>query len=168
MEFKVKYGRARAAGVCAWATIVLALGFAAAVPSTALAGTAKPRRQQVLHQAGRSVKLTPPRDRPRALRFTRVRPGHLYVGPPRASTSIIGGTDAVQGELGFLAFVAYLGQDSTTVCSGTVVAANVILTAAHCVLDDSNDAVLDPSGFRVVTGSVDWTTGSARQVNGVS
>jgi hypothetical protein len=74
----------------------------------------------------------------------------------------------VQGELGFLAFVAYLGRDSTTVCSGTVVAANVILTAAHCVLDDGNNAVLDPSGFRVVTGSVDWTSGSARQVSEVS
>jgi V8-like Glu-specific endopeptidase len=72
----------------------------------------------------------------------------------------------MQGELGFMAFVAYVGQDSTTVCSGTVVAANVILTAAHCVLDDTNGATLDPSGFRVVTGSVDWT-GSARQRGGL-
>ena len=168
MEFKVKYRRARAARVCAWATMVLALGFAAAVPSTALAGTAKSGREKVLHQAGRLVQVTQPRHRLRALGFTRVRPGHLYVGPPRANTSVIGGTDAVQGELGFLAFVAYLGPDSTTVCSGTVVAANVILTAAHCVLDDGNNATLDPSGFRVVTGSVDWTTGSARQVSGVS
>ncbi|MGZ4221922.1 MAG: S1 family peptidase [Solirubrobacteraceae bacterium] len=114
------------------------------------------------------ARATPPRGRLRALGFARGRPGHLLLGPPRANPSIIGGTDVAQGELGFLAFVAYFGQDSTTVCSGTVVAANVILTAAHCAVDEGTGATLDPSGFRVVTGSVDWTDDSARNVSGVS
>ena len=114
MEFKAKYGRARAASVLAASTLFLAFGFAATVPSTTMAGTAKPRQRQVSHQPGRSVKLTPPRNRPRALGFARVRPGHVHVGPRRPNTAVIRGTDAVQGELGFLAFVAYFGQDSTT------------------------------------------------------
>jgi elastase-1 len=49
-----------------------------------------------------------------------------------------------------------------------VVAANVILTAAHCAVDESTGATLDPSGFRVVTGSVDWTNDAVRHVSGVS
>jgi hypothetical protein len=149
-------------------TLVLAFGFAAAVPSTTLAGTAKPRQRQVLHEPSRSVKLTWPRNRPRALEFARVRPGHLHVGPRRPNTAIIGGTDAVQGELGFLAFVRYFGAGFTATCTGTVVAPNVILTAAHCTQDEATGVALDPSGFRVVTGSVDWTNASLRQVSGVS
>jgi secreted trypsin-like serine protease len=53
-------------------------------------------------------------------------------------------------------------------CTGTVVAPNVVLTAGHCGVDDTTGAALDPSGYAVVTGSVDWTNQAARQVSPVS
>jgi hypothetical protein len=38
-------------------------------------------------------------------------------------------------------------------CSGTVVSVNMILTAAHCLLNESETAFLRPEGFEVLTGS---------------
>jgi hypothetical protein len=161
MRFKMKYGRARTAWLSAGTATVLALGLAsaAAIPSAASAAAAKP--SHLLSPA-------PPRSGLPAFPFTLGRSGRQHVGSPHVNTAIIGGTDAAQGELGFLAFIAYFGQDTTTVCSGTVVAANVILTAAHCARDESTGAALDPSGFRIVTGSVDWTNASVREVSEVS
>jgi secreted trypsin-like serine protease len=53
-------------------------------------------------------------------------------------------------------------------CSGTVVSTNVVLTAGHCGVEESTGAVLGPSGYRVVTGAVDWTDTVNRRVSGVS
>ena len=159
MSFKVSHARARTARSWARIPVVVALGLVVAVPSTAFAGAGKPRQAQARYQAGHLLRPVPPRSGLRPLDSA-----------PRSNAhpEIVGGTDVAQGELGFVAFVAYLGQDTDMACSGTVVAANVILTAAHCALDESTGAPLDPSGFRVVTGSVDWTNTSARQVSGVS
>lgn len=53
-------------------------------------------------------------------------------------------------------------------CSGTVVAPNLILTAAHCAEDVQTGAVNEASGYRVVTGNVDWAAGAGeRQVSAV-
>jgi hypothetical protein len=54
------------------------------------------------------------------------------------------------------------------VCSGTAVAPNVVLTAGHCASDETTGATLDPSGFGVVTSSVDWSNRSERQLSLVS
>lgn len=53
-------------------------------------------------------------------------------------------------------------------CSGTVVSSNVVLTAGHCAIDETTGAALDTAGFRVVTGTVDWTDTANRTVSGVS
>jgi secreted trypsin-like serine protease len=53
-------------------------------------------------------------------------------------------------------------------CSGTVVSTNVVLTAGHCAVDESTGATLDPSGFTVVTGAVDWTDTVDRHASEVS
>jgi hypothetical protein len=70
----------------------------------------------------------------------------------RAHAAIINGT--VAPGPGPLAFVTNgVGQ-----CSGSVVSVNVVLTAAHCVLDSATGQLLDPSNFVVQTGAV--TTGA--------
>ncbi len=53
-------------------------------------------------------------------------------------------------------------------CSGTLVSANVVMTAGHCAIDESTNAVLDPSGYQVATGAADWTDTARRSVSGVS
>jgi hypothetical protein len=69
-----------------------------------------------------------------------------------------------------MAFVAHydVSGNPDFICSGAVVSTNVILTAAHCAIDETTGAVLDPSGFRAVTGAVDWTDTANRQVGHVS
>ena len=99
-------------------------------------------------------------------RSPRVPVHHVY----RATPSIVGGAGAAQGQLGFMAFIVHydaLGNPDFT-CSGTVVSTNVVLTAGHCAADESAGAVLNPSGYRVVSGAVDWTDTLNRRVSGVS
>ena len=69
-----------------------------------------------------------------------------------------------------MAFVLYFDSsgDPEFNCSGTVVSANVVLTAGHCGVDESTGQALDPSGYRVVTGAVDWTDTTDRQISDVS
>lgn len=83
---------------------------------------------------------------------------------------VVGGSDAIQGEWGFMAFVLYYDSsgDPEFACSGTVVSPNVVLTAGHCGVDESTGLVLDPSGYRIVTGAVDWTDTTDGQVSDVS
>lgn len=103
---------------------------------------------------------------------SRTRPAGLHpvVRPPVRVGSrprIIGGYGAVQSDWPFMAFVAYFDASGNPEfnCTGTVVAPNVVLTAAHCAVDETTGAPLDPAGFAVVTGSVDWTNQSQRQVS---
>lgn len=83
---------------------------------------------------------------------------------------IIGGSGAAAGEWGFMAFIAYFDASGNPefVCSGTVVAPNVVLTAGHCAVDETTGAPLDPTGYAVVTGTLDWTTATQSQVSPVS
>jgi secreted trypsin-like serine protease len=52
-------------------------------------------------------------------------------------------------------------------CSGTLISSNVVLTAGHCTVDETTGATLDASGYRVVTGAVDWTDASKRRISHV-
>jgi trypsin len=83
---------------------------------------------------------------------------------------IIGGYGGEQSDWGFMAFVAYFDASGNPefVCSGTVIAPNVVLTAGHCTVDEGTDVPLDPSGYVIVTNSVDWTNTSQRQLSAVS
>src|SRR5205085_11700851 len=88
-------------------------------------------------------------------------PSAAALARPEARASIIGGETAAPGTWPWAAFVADFQGDQATVCTGTVVAPRVVLTAAHCVTDATVD------DYRVVTGSLDWTDESARQTSHV-
>jgi hypothetical protein len=69
-----------------------------------------------------------------------------------------------------MAFILHVDASGTPDfnCTGTVVSPNVVLTAGHCAVDETTGATLDPSGFGVETGSVDWTNAAQRQLSLVS
>src|SRR5882757_1700319 len=73
------------------------------------------------------------------------------------SASVINGDEAAVGTFPYLAFVSYKDSIDNRVCTGSVVASNVVLTAAHCVLRDGYEAAVDPAYFRVVTGNVHYS-----------
>ena len=104
------------------------------------------------------------------LRHTRHEPSVGHLVPPRSHAAIVGGTSAAQGSFAFMAFILYFDSSGNPLflCSGTVLARNVVLTAGHCGIDETTNAPLDPAGYAVITGSVDWTNQSLRQVSGVS
>jgi secreted trypsin-like serine protease len=85
----------------------------------------------------------------------------------RAHAAIVGGGPASPGLLPGVALVAdNLGGGMAAYCTGTVVAANIVLTAAHCLEDDTG--ALEPaSGFSVVTGTVN-PSATPGQTSGVS
>jgi hypothetical protein len=83
-----------------------------------------------------------------------------------AHASIVGGKIAESGTFPWLAFVIDFRGDEVGGCTGTVVAANLILTAAHCAEDPETGEIREPSGYRVFTDNVDWAS-SEGEVSGV-
>lgn len=84
-----------------------------------------------------------------------------------ATTSVINGQEAAAGTFGYMAFVVVSIGEEADLCSGTVVSSNVVLTAAHCVLNDTFSVVRNPANVTVVTGNVDWASPD-RTVSAVS
>ena len=70
---------------------------------------------------------------------------------------VLGGKGVPQGELSSLVLVAYLipnEREEAVLCTGTVVAPRVVLTAAHCIEPKNVEVLVE--NFRVVAGSVNW------------
>jgi trypsin len=88
--------------------------------------------------------------------------------PSAPSAEVIGGTAAPAGSWDFAAYVVEHDSGGYGTCTGSVIAPNVVLTAAHCVLDDKTNKVLDPSAFTITTGSLDLSDHDARQVSAVT
>lgn len=90
---------------------------------------------------------------------------------PRARAAIVGGTKAKPGQFPWLAAVIDLNNASSGkegLCSGTVVSSDVVLTAAHCVINVATGRRDPISHFRVLTGTVDLEHLSQLQVSTVS
>jgi len=86
-----------------------------------------------------------------------------------ARPAIIGGHPAAAGSFPSLAFIAdKRSAREVALCSGTVVAPNLVLTAGHCAENLETGLGDPPSGYRVVTGTVDWNDTTDRQISGVS
>lgn len=66
---------------------------------------------------------------------------------------ILGGSTAVGTTLGMVARITYDAGSDSFLCSGTVVASNVVLTAGHCAEDETTGAVDTPGDYQVLTGS---------------
>lgn len=86
---------------------------------------------------------------------------------PSAHSSVVGGKVAEPGTFPWMAFVVDFKGEEGIACSGTVVAPNLVLTAAHCAVNLETGETNEAAGYRVVTGSVNWTS-PERQISGVS
>ncbi len=88
-------------------------------------------------------------------------------GAPHARTSVVGGELAQAGTFPFMAFITDQRGEEEIACSGTVVAPNLVLTAAHCAVNVQTGGPMETSGYQVVTGAVNWTS-PERQLSKVS
>ena len=150
-----------------------AIAAALVVLAAAPAASASTGNQQSTRRAASPRRVRPqPLVRPRSVRVSEPRALHLSQPAPGGDLRprVIGGSNAVQGQWGFMAFVVHLDGAGNWdfVCSGTLVSPNVVLTAGHCAADDTSGAALDPSGFGVVTGAVDWSDATDRHVSTIS
>lgn len=79
-------------------------------------------------------------------------------GDAPAQASIVGGKVATPGSYPWMAFVVGIEGEEAFTCSGTVVAPKVVLTAAHCTLNEESGALRNAASYSVVTGAVNWTS----------
>jgi len=87
----------------------------------------------------------------------------------RAHAAVVGGQAAEPGTFPWMAYVLDFRGNEVGQCSGTVVAPNLVLTAGHCAEDMQTGVVNEASGYRVLTGNVDWAAPeSEKQVSGVT
>ena len=84
-----------------------------------------------------------------------------------ARASVIGGETAAPGTFPWMAVVIDVKGEEGFVCSGTVVAPNLILTAGHCAADLATGLTNEAAGYGVITGNVN-ALASNRQLSRVS
>ncbi|MGE5283235.1 MAG: S1 family peptidase [Chloroflexota bacterium] len=83
---------------------------------------------------------------------------HAAGGGGSARASIVGGAEAAPGTYPWMAFVAGSEEEVLFTCTGTVIAPRIVLTAAHCTLNEESGALEDAGTYSVVTGAVNWTS----------
>jgi secreted trypsin-like serine protease len=87
----------------------------------------------------------------------------------RERALIVGGQPVPAGLLPQLAFVQdHVSPGSYAACSGTVLSSNVVLTAGHCVANETTGAIQPASGFVVATGIPALANPATGQLSGVS
>jgi hypothetical protein len=95
-----------------------------------------------------------------------------HPGAPRrhsAHIAVIGGQPADPGTFPWMAYILDFRGNEVGQCSGTVVAPNLVLTAGHCAENMQTGVVNEASGYRVLTGNVDWAAPETeKQTSGVT
>ena len=87
----------------------------------------------------------------------------------KAHAAIVGGGPAAPGSYPWAAWIDDNdGPGMDYNCTGTVVAPNLVLTAAHCAEDPPSGTIDKVANFTVITGSLDRLNTSLDQVSGVS
>ena len=81
---------------------------------------------------------------------------------PGARASVIGGRPAAQGAFPSAAYILDLRGKLLAQCTGTVVAPSLVLTAGHCAENMKTGIANGDSGYRVLTGVVDFATGQGQ------
>jgi secreted trypsin-like serine protease len=92
---------------------------------------------------------------------------HAESGDATARASVVGGKEATPGAYPWMAFIVISEGEELLTCSGSVIAPKVVLTAAHCVLNEETGALRSAASYSVVTGVVNWTS-PERQVSTVT
>jgi len=92
---------------------------------------------------------------------------HAEPGSATARASVVGGKEATQGAYPWMAFIVVSEGEELATCSGSVIAPRVVLTAAHCVLNEETGTLRSAASYTVVTGVVNWTS-PERQVSAVT
>lgn len=69
-----------------------------------------------------------------------------------AQASIVGGEPVSSGALPFLAFIIGGEGEEAGTCTGSLVSPTLILTAAHCLLNEEGTAYRAPASFEVYVG----------------
>ncbi|MEX2107561.1 MAG: serine protease [Solirubrobacterales bacterium] len=87
---------------------------------------------------------------------------------PRADASIIKGTSASIADYPWLAYIEHKGVDGVSVCTGTVVAPRVVLTAGHCVQNLERGGIKAAEGYMVATGMADVKEATEANVSSVT
>lgn len=85
----------------------------------------------------------------------------------QVSPDVVGGSAADPGSLPWLAQITVTEGQYTESCTGTVISSDLVLTAGHCVANETTGAFNDPSQYTVTTGTEDLAD-PARQVSGVT
>ncbi len=86
----------------------------------------------------------------------------------RPQPNIVGGSDAAPGSFPWLAYISFTDGNNSYSCSGTVISSNLVLTAGHCVADETTGAFNPLSSYTVTTGMQNIANPAGQQVSGVS
>ncbi|MCU1346452.1 MAG: sprT, partial [Acidimicrobiia bacterium] len=84
------------------------------------------------------------------------RPGLASAAPGDVTAQVVGGAPVPAGKYPYVVYVSVRFSDTSfAACTGTLIDPSWVMTAAHCVTNETNTAFLTPPNVRIVWGSTD-------------